>query len=85
MEKLYRKCAPKASPRPIFNFCKKPKTAIAYKKLFYKLDILKEDYQKAFKKLTLFFILNPVPFKGQSYHKQKGPGTSVQSLFRLQN
>ena len=46
---------------------------------------MKEDYQKALKKLTLFFLSNPVPFNGQSYQKQKGPGTSDQSLFRLQN
>ena len=46
--------------------------------------MLKEDYQKALKKLTLFF-LNPVSFNRQSYQKQKGPGTSHQSLFRLQN
>ena len=39
-------------------------------------DILKEDYQKALKK---------VPFNGQSFQKQKGPGTSDWSLFRLQN
>ena len=35
--------------------------------------------------LTLFFLSNPVPFNGQSYQKQKGPGTSHQSLFRSQN
>ena len=46
---------------------------------------MKEDYQKALKKLTLFFLSNPVPFNGQSYQKQKGPGTSDQSLFRLRN
>ena len=46
---------------------------------------MKEDYQKALKKLTLFFLLNPVPFNGQSYQNQKGPGTSDQLLFRLQN
>ena len=46
---------------------------------------MKEDYQKASKKLTIFFLSNPVPFNGQSYQKQKGPGTSNQSLFRLQN
>ena len=46
---------------------------------------MKEGYQKALKKLTLFFPLNPVPFNGQSYQKQKGPGTSDQSLFRSQN
>ena len=31
---------------------------------------------KSLKKLTIFFIANPVPFNGQSYQKQKGPGTS---------
>ena len=35
--------------------------------------------------LTLFFLLNPVPFKGESYQKQMRPGTSDQSLLRLQN
>ena len=30
-------------------------------------------------------LLNQVSFNGQSYQKQKGPGTSEQSLFRLQN
>ena len=44
-----------------------------------------KDYQKPLKKSTLFFLLNPVPFNVQSYQKQKGPGTSDQSLFRLQN
>ena len=46
---------------------------------------MKEDYQKALKKLALFFLSTPVPFNGQSYQKQKGPVTSEQSLFRLQN
>ena len=46
---------------------------------------MKEDYQKALKKLTLIFLSNPVPFEGQSYQKQKGPRTSDQWLFRLQN
>ena len=49
------------------------------------ISILKGDYQKAFKKLTLFFLSNPVPFNGQSYKKQRGSGTSGQPLFRLQN
>ena len=34
---------------------------------------------------TLFFLSDPVPFNGQNYQKQKGSGTSDQSLFRLQN
>ena len=46
---------------------------------------MKEDCQKALKKLTLVFLLNQVPFNRQSYQKQKGSGTSDQSLFKLQN
>ena len=46
---------------------------------------MKEDYQKALRKLISFFLLNPVSFNGQSYLKQKGPGTIDQSLFKLQN
>ena len=33
----------------------------------------------------LFFLLNPVPFNGQSYQKQKGSGASDQLLFKFQN
>ena len=43
---------------------------------------MKEDNQKVFKKLTLSFLLNPVPFKGEDY--EKGPGnykTSSEKLF----
>ena len=48
--------------------------------------ILKEYYRKTFKKLTLFFLLNLVPFIEQDHGKKKnGSGTSDQSLFRLQN
>ena len=46
---------------------------------------IKEDYQKALKKLTLFILPKPVLFNRKSYQKQKGPGTSAQSLFRLPN
>ena len=46
---------------------------------------MKKVYQKALKKSTIFFLLNPVPFNGQSYQKQNGPGTSDQSLFRLRS
>ena len=34
MEKSCGKCAPNASPRPLFYFGKQPKIAIACKKLF---------------------------------------------------
>ena len=46
---------------------------------------MKEDYQKALKKVTSFFLSNSVPFNRQNYQKQKGPGTSDHSLFRLRN
>ena len=52
-------------------------------------EILEKGYfergaSKSFKKSTLFFLLNPVPFNAQSYQKQKGPGTSDQLVFWLQ-
>ena len=40
---------------------------------------------KTLKKSTLFFLSNPVPFNGQNYQKQRGSGSSDQSLFRLRN
>ena len=43
---------------------------------------MKEDYQEALKKLTLLILSNPVL---QDNRKQKRPGNSDQSLFRLQN
>ena len=46
---------------------------------------MKWDDKKTFKKLTLFFLSNPVPFNGQSYQKQKGSGTRHLLLFRLRN
>ena len=36
------------------------------------------------KKTCKSFLSNPVPFNGQGYEKQKGPGASDQSLFKLQ-
>ena len=33
---------------------------------------MNSNYQKPAKKLTLFFLLNPVPFNVQGYEKQKG-------------
>ena len=56
MKKPCRKCAPKVNSRPLLNLIKQPKTAIACKEFFYKSDILKENYQKASKKITLFLI-----------------------------
>ena len=77
MEKSCRKCA----LRPLFNFAIKAKTVVACKTFFKS----KTFYQKAFKKLSLFFLSSAVPFKEQSYQRQKGSGTGDRSLFRLQN
>ena len=50
-----------------------------------KIRYFEKGLPKSFKKLTLLFLSNPVPFNGQNYQKQKEPGTSNQLLFRLQN
>ena len=73
----------KQVPDPFLILINNPKQPLHVRNFF--INILKEDYQKALQKLTLFFLSNPVPFNEQSYQKQKGPGTSDQSLFRLQN
>ena len=55
------------------------------REILLKIRFLEKDYQKAFKKLTLFFHSNPVPFNGHSYQKQKGSAISDQLLFRFQS
>ena len=55
-KKTCRKWATRVNSRTLFNFIKYPKTAIACKEFFYKSDILKQNYQRAFKKITLLFF-----------------------------
>ena len=50
-----------------------------------KIRYFERGLSKTLKKLTSFFLLNPAPFNGQSYQKQKEPGTSEQLVFRLRN
>ena len=50
-----------------------------------KIRYFERGLSKSLKKVNFIFLSNPVPFNGQSYQKQKGPETSDQSLFRLQN
>ena len=52
-------------------------------KTILKVRHLERGLSKSLKKTTLFSLLNPVPFNRENYQKQKGPGTSDQSLFRL--
>ena len=50
-----------------------------------KIRYFERGSSKSLKKVNFFFLSNPVLFNGQSYQKQKVPGTNDQSLFRLQN
>ena len=50
-----------------------------------KIRYFERGLSKTLKKLTLFFLWNPVPFNGKSYQKQMGSGSSDQSLFSLRN
>ena len=50
-----------------------------------KVSYFERGLPKSLKKVTSFFLPNPVLFNRQNYQKQKGAGTSDQLLFRLQN
>ena len=54
-------------------------------KLILKVRYFERRLLKNLKKATFFFLSNPVPFNRQNHQKQKGPRTSDQSLFGLQN
>ena len=74
----------KLVPDLFIIFVNNPKQPLHVRNYF-KGKIFERGLSKSLKKVTSFFLLNLVPFKRQSYQKQKGPGTSVQSLFRLWN
>ena len=72
IEKSCQKCLPKASPRSLFNFGKQSKTAITYKKFFWKWNVLKENPQKALKKLTLLFFQTQFLLMDKILKKKRG-------------
>ena len=74
---------PKLARDPFLILLNNPKQPLLARNSFLNKGILKEDYQKASKKLSLVFLSKPVPFNGQSYKTQNGCRTSDQSLFRL--
>ena len=74
---------PKLARDPFLILLNNPKQPLLARNSFLKKGILKEDYQKASKKLSLVFLSKPAPFNGQSYKNQNGCRTSDQSLFRL--
>ena len=49
----------------------------------FKIRYFERALSKILKKVDFIFLLNPVPFNGRSYQKQKGSGNIDQSLFRL--
>ena len=64
---LCKKYLEKAHQKLVAGYLgKKPKKAQTMDEKFFK-----EGYQKRFKKLTLFFLLNSLPFYGYSYKKQR--------------
>ena len=50
-----------------------------------KTKYFERGLSKTLEKSTLSFLSKPVPIDEQRYQKHKGPGTSEQSLFMLQN
>ena len=73
IEKSCRKYTAKASP----SHC--------MQEIILKARYFERGLSKGLKKVTFFLLSSPVPFNRQNYQKQKGPGTSDQSLFRLRN
>ena len=52
------------------------------KEIILKIRYFERALSKSLKKVNFIFSCEPIPFNGESYQKQKGPGTSGQSLFR---
>ena len=53
----------KLAPDPFPIFLNNPKQPLYARNSFKNnKEFLRKDYQKAFKKLSLFFALNPIPF-----------------------
>ena len=53
--------------------------------IFLKVRYFERGLSKSLKKITSFFLLNPVLFNGQNCKNQKEHGTGDQSFFMLQN
>ena len=75
----------KLVPSPFLILVNNPKQPLHARNSLKNKIFLNRIIKKPLKKLTLFILLNPVPFNGQDYGKQKGSGTSDHLLFRLQN
>ena len=74
----------KPSPDPFIILLNNQQQPLHARNYFKNKVFWKRIIKKPFKKLTLCFLSNPVPFNGQSYQKEKGSGTRHQSLFESQ-
>ena len=61
MEKSCRKCAPKASSRPLFNLVNNPKQTLHARNSF-KKRYFERGVPKSLKKFNLIFSFVPSPF-----------------------
>ena len=71
----------KLVPDPFLILINNPRKPLHARSSFKNKLFWKRIIKKLLKRL--FFLLNPVPFNGQSYQKEKGPETSDQLLFKL--
>ena len=62
MKKSCRKCAPKASPRPLFYYGKQPKIVMVCIKIILKIRYFERGLSKTFKKVNFIFSFEPSPF-----------------------
>ena len=76
----------KLAPNPFLILVNQPKQNNHYiQEVVLKIRYFGRELSKWLKNDNFIFILNLVSFNGQDYEKQKGSGTTDQSLFRLQN
>ena len=74
----------KLAPDPFLILLINPKQPLHTRNL--KISYSERGLPKTLKKIKfIFFFLNPVPFNRQIYQKQKGSGTSHQSIFKSGN
>ena len=65
---------------PLLILVNNPKHSL-HQEIILKIRCFDRGFSKSLlKKSTLFFLSNPVPFRGQNYQKHTGSGTSDQSL-----
>ena len=64
-------------PDPFLILLNSPKQSFHAKNSF-KIRYFERGSSKSLRKVNFIFFLNPAPFNGKNYQKQKGPRTSDQ-------